>query len=191
MCNQDKIAFLNMQYADHRAVHMKLRQLSWAVLLAAMVAPAAVAAADAEAYLARVTYVTDGDTLWVQPGDGSVTRKLRMQGIDAPEICQAGGDASRAALRALVMGQQVQVRVRYQDDYGRGLAQIQLGSQDVAALLVSAGHAWSYRWRSKPGSYAAEEARARQARVGLFAADQPESPRSFRKRHGPCDRAKP
>lgn len=144
-----------------------------------------------EVYLARVTYVTDGDTLWVQPEDGSPTRKLRLQGIDAPEICQAGGDVARTALRALVLAQRVQVRVRYHDDYGRGLAQIQLGSQDVAAALVRAGHAWSYRWRSKPGPYAAEESMARQARRGLFAAAQPELPQTFRKRHGACERAKP
>lgn len=147
--------------------------------------------AAAEVYTARVTYVTDGDTLWVQPDDGSATRKLRLQGIDAPEICQAGGDAARAALTALVLAQRVQVRVRARDDYGRGLARIQLGSNDVAATLVRAGHAWSYRWRGKPGPYAAEEALARQARLGLFATGQPELPGNFRKRHGPCDRAKP
>lgn len=141
--------------------------------------------------MARVTYVTDGDTLWVQPEDGSATRKLRLQGIDAPEICQAGGDSARAALREMVLTQRVQVRVRARDDYGRGLAQIQLGSKDVAALLVSAGHAWSYRWRNSPGSYAAQEAVARQAKLGLFAVGQPELPRDFRKRHGPCDRVKP
>ena len=177
------------QYANNIAPRIRLRQWLWVVFFASTAV--SVAAAEVEVYMARVTYVTDGDTLWVQPGDGSATRKLRMQGIDAPEICQAGGNASRTALRVLVMGQRVQVRVRYHDDYGRGLAQIQLGSQDVAALLVSAGHAWSYRWRSKPGPYAAEEARARQARLGLFAADQPELPRTFRKRHGPCDRVKP
>ena len=141
--------------------------------------------------MARVTYVTDGDTLWVQPEDGSSTRKLRLQGIDAPEICQTGGATARAALAALVMSQRVQVRVRARDDYGRGLAQIQLGSNDVAATLVRGGHAWSYRWRNTPGPYAVEENLARHAGAGLFATGQPEPPRSFRKRHGPCDRAKP
>lgn len=150
-----------------------------------------VAAAQAEVYLAKVTHVTDGDTVWVQPEDGSGARKLRLQGIDAPEICQAGGDAARTALRELVLAQRVQIRVRYHDDYGRGLAQVQLGSRDVAATMVRAGHAWSYRWRSKPGPYAAEEALARQQRLGLFATAQPELPRNFRKRHGPCDLVKP
>jgi endonuclease YncB( thermonuclease family) len=175
------------QYANNLATQMKLRQLMWVVFFVALEAPVTAA----EVYLARVTYVTDGDTVWVQPEDGSATRKLRLQGIDAPEICQAGGNDARAALRALVLAQQVQVRVRYHDDFGRGLAQIQLGSKDLAATLVSTGHAWSYRWRSKPGPYAAEEALARQARIGLFAAAQPESPRAFRKRHGPCAWARP
>lgn len=164
--------------------------LSWGVFYAAMTTLVA-AATEPEVYMARVTYVTDGDTLWVRPEDGSATRKLRLQGIDAPEICQTGGSASRAALGALVLAQRVQVRVRARDDYGRGLAQVQLGSKDVSATLVRAGHAWSYRWRSKRGPYAAEEALARQDRSGLFATGEPELPRNFRKRHGPCDRAKP
>lgn len=166
---------------------MTLRYLPWLVLLFMGTTPVAAT----EVFMARVTYVTDGDTLWVQPEDGSATRKLRLQGIDAPEICQTGGDTARQALRALVLAQRVQVRVRARDDYGRGLAQIQLGSKDVAATLVRAGHAWSYRWRNSPGPYAAQEALARQARLGLFAVSQPELPRDFRKRHGPCNQAKP
>lgn len=166
---------------------MTLRNLSCLALFFVVTA----AAAAPEVYTARVTHVTDGDTLWVQPEDGSARRKLRLQGIDAPEICQPGGESARDALRGLVLAQRVQVQVRASDDYGRGLAKIQLGSKDVAASLVRAGHAWSYRWRKSPGPYAAQEAAARQAKLGLFAAGKPELPRDFRKRHGPCDWAKP
>jgi micrococcal nuclease len=56
--------------------------------------------------------------------------------------------------------------------------------------MVSAGQAWSYRWRRDLGPYAAEEAVARQSRLGLFAVSQPELPRDFRKRHGSCYVAK-
>ncbi len=166
---------------------MTVRNWSSLFFLVLLTAPLAAA----EIYMARVTYVTDGDTVWVRPEDGSATRKLRLQGIDAPEICQPGGADARAALRTLVLARRVQVRVRARDDYGRGLAQVRFGSNDVAAMLVRGGHAWPYRWRSKPGQYAAEEAHARQARLGLFAADQPELPDAFRKRHGPCDKVKP
>lgn len=136
---------------------------------------------------ATVTHVSDGDTLWVRPDAGGAPRKLRIDGIDAPEICQAGGEAARAALLQLVLHRRVAVSVRRHDDYGRALARLQLDDEsDLGARLVRAGHAWSYRWRAHPGPYAAEEAMARQSRQGLFAADQPELPRDFRKRHGSC-----
>jgi endonuclease YncB( thermonuclease family) len=45
----------------------------------------------AKVYLAQVTRVLDGDTVWVKPKGNLAPRKLRLQGLDAPEICQAGG----------------------------------------------------------------------------------------------------
>ena len=133
-----------------------------------------------------VSYVTDGDTLWVRPRTGEAARKLRLDGIDAPEICQTGGAVARAALQQMVLHQQVVVTIRRNDNYGRGLARIEFAGGDVGAQLVRAGQAWSYRWRRDPGPYAAEEAAARQAHRGLFGDDQPELPRDFRQRHGSC-----
>jgi len=133
-----------------------------------------------------VSYVTDGDTLWVQPDTGGSPRKLRIDGIDAPEICQTGGEVSRVVLAQRALHQRVAVTVRRNDIYGRGLARIQLDGNDLGAQMVRAGQAWSYRWHRKPGPYAAEEAAAWQSRQGLFAAGRPELPRDFRKRHGPC-----
>jgi len=140
----------------------------------------------AETFTARMTTVPDGDTLWVQPEGNSPARKLRLLGIDAPEICQAGGQASRAALIQLVGHAPLQVDVRHYDDYGRGLARIRVNGKDVGAAMVLAGEAWSYRWRRSPGLYASEEAAARNARKGLFSAASPELPRNFRQRHGSC-----
>jgi micrococcal nuclease len=138
-------------------------------------------------YRARVTRVHDGDTVWVKPQDGGRYRKLRLEGLDAPEICQDGGVASRDALAALVLEQIVTVSERAYDDYGRALAHISLAGDDVGGWLVSQGHAWSYRWRNSLGPYEIEESRARSQRKGLFADPQAEIPRSFRKRHGPCE----
>jgi len=142
--------------------------------------------AGAEVFLARATAVPDGDTLWVQPQAGGAPRKLRLQGIDAPEICQHGGVASRDALRSLVDQALLRVDVRYQDDYGRGLARIQVDGKDVGARLVADGQAWSSRWRRSPGPYAAQEAAARAGGLGVFSQPQPELPRNFRRRNGSC-----
>lgn len=137
-------------------------------------------------YLAKVTRVFDGDTLWVRPLSGGRYRKLRLDGIDAPEICQAGGVASRDALAALVSAQAVRVEVRRYDDYGRALVRVSVAGEDVSARLVSGGHAWSYRWRRSLGPYAEQEEMAREQRKGLFSEPDPELPRDFRRRHGPC-----
>jgi endonuclease YncB( thermonuclease family) len=142
--------------------------------------------AHAEVYFAQVTRVSDGDTLWVKPEGDAAPRKLRLQGLDAPEICQAGGLAARDTLAGLVMNARVSVSVKYQDDYGRGLARISVNGQDVGARLVASGHAWSSRWHSSQGPYAEQEAKARALRLGLFAQDRPELPRDFRKRFGSC-----
>lgn len=141
---------------------------------------------SAETFSGAVTRVSDGDTLWVKPADGRAPRKLRLQGLDAPEICQAGGVASRNALSRLVADKTVFVTVKYQDDYGRGLARIWVGERDVAALMVQSGQAWSSRWRRSPGPYAAQESQAWAARSGLFSDSSAELPRDFRKRVGSC-----
>lgn len=139
-----------------------------------------------DAYEARVTRVFDGDTLWVQPLPNGRYRKLRLDGVDAPEICQPGGEASRDALAARVLQQVVTVRERSRDDYGRALARLQHAGDDVGALLVLQGHAWSYRWRRSQGPYAQQEQQARALNKGLFGDAAAEVPRDFRKRHGPC-----
>ena len=142
-----------------------------------------------ETFVGQVSYVTDGDTLWVKPDSGGAARKLRLLGVDAPEICQSGGPAARDLLAQLALQRRVTVKVSYYDRYGRGLATVALDGQDLGASMVRAGQAWSYGWRGRPGLYAAEETLARESRSGVFAAAHPESPRAFRKRHGSCHAA--
>ncbi len=141
--------------------------------------------------LARVTHVTDGDTLWVQPESGGTTLKLRLEGIDAPEICQFGGEVSRAALGALTLNRRLEIKIRSHDDYGRGLARLTDQGQDIGAKMVRAGQAWSYRWRNSLGPYALEEQAARMEKLGLFSQTGAQLPREFRQQHGTCFPRKP
>jgi micrococcal nuclease len=139
-----------------------------------------------EAYEARVTRVPDGDTLWVKPVAGGTFRKLRLDGVDAPEICQDGGTAAQEALARRLQEQTVTVTERRRDDYGRALVRLNHQGEDVAGWLVREGWAWSHRWRHSEGPFAMEEAQARKDRKGVFGAPDAEHPRDFRKRHGPC-----
>lgn len=143
------------------------------------------AAGGGQPWLGRVTQVTDGDTVRVQPARGGPVRTIRLDGIDAPEICQAHGPIARDRLAERVGGRPVRVLPRRRDDYGRLLARVEVQGQDVGRWMVREGHAWSYRYRAQAGPYAAIEARARAQRSGLWQG-RPERPRAFRQRHGPC-----
>ena len=156
------------------------------LLLAVMLALGLAAGAQARTFRATVTHVTDGDTIWVRPARGGPPLAVRIQGIDAPEICQVAGEAARDALARRVLRRQVKVVTRAQDDYDRAIAKVTLDGADVAAWLVERGHAWSDRFRTNTGPYTDEEKQARRARRGLWKADGPEEPREFRQRHGSC-----
>jgi endonuclease YncB( thermonuclease family) len=134
-----------------------------------------------------VIAVSDGDTLWVAP-DGVRRKplKVRLAGIDAPERCQADGEAARAALAAHVLQRRVEVQVRARDEFGRLVARVVADGEDVNAWIVARGHAWSPGWKHRPGPYAREEKEARAARRGLFAEADAIEPRRFRRTHGTC-----
>ncbi len=140
----------------------------------------------APAWVGRVVYVVDGDTLHVRALADGALHKIRLVGMDAPEICQAGGEAARLALQGRVLQRSVSVTGQGVDDYGRDLATIYLSQEDVGRWMVQRGHAWSYRYRRDPGPYAQEEGHARLLGRGLFAALSPEYPRDFRQRFGHC-----
>lgn len=141
------------------------------------------------AWGASVARVTDGDTLWVRPATGGKPVKIRIDGIDAPEICQAHGQAARAALAKRLHGRKMALDTRREDDYGRTVAALHVDGEDIAGWMVSQGHAWSYRFGRDGGRYAVQEARARAAARGLFADRAALAPRLFRKRYGPCHSA--
>ena len=142
--------------------------------------------ARADDFAGIVTHVTDGDTLWVRPLAGGTARQVRLEGIDAPEICQPYGDRSRAALQSRALHQRVQVTSRARDQYQRTLGRVSSRGQDIGQWMVSRGHAWSYRFRGDAGPYSRQEAQARRARLGLWSGPSPVQPRDFRKRHGSC-----
>lgn len=134
-----------------------------------------------------VTRVSDGDSVWVRPHNGGKRQVIRLLGLDAPEICQTHGQQARAALAQRVLHQPVTVRVVGRDKYRRVLARLGTPAQpDVGAWMVAQGHAWSWRERAHAGPYAAQQAKARGARRGLWALPAAQEPRAFRREHGPC-----
>jgi len=158
----------------------------WALVWGAWFVLGTAQAARVVVYDARVERVTDGDSLWVKPLKGGKAHVLRLQGVDAPELCQPHGVTARDVLRRRLVGQVVRVQAKSRDTYGRRLAQVEHQGDDVGGWLVRQGHAWSYRWRQDPGPYLVQETWARLNRAGLHARPRAERPGDFRRRHGPC-----
>jgi endonuclease YncB( thermonuclease family) len=135
-----------------------------------------------QSFSAIVKHVTDGDTVWVSTGGGQQAIDVRIQGIDAPEICQDYGRVAAGALLQHLQHKTVSVTGRARDKYGRVVAKLSLNGQDVGAWLVENGHAWSYHNRRSLGPYGYQENAARQAGRGLWASGYPVEPKLFRKR---------
>src|SRR5437867_4511695 len=100
------------------ALPLMVRRFS--AICAMLVATAAPAFADLRLIEGTITRVSDGDTVWLQPDDRArAPIRLRLQGIDAPERCQAWGERSRAALAERVLRRRVAVSTGRNVDDGR------------------------------------------------------------------------
>ena len=94
-----------------------------------------------------VTHVVDGDTVDVSLGDGRAER-VRLIGIDTPEVGQCGfARASRYARavalgrRAVLVGDPTQAT---RDRYGRLLAYVWVGGRDLGYQQLARGFARVY-----------------------------------------------
>lgn len=129
-----------------------------------------------------VSHVHDGDTLRADcPGQKKTTR-VRIRQIDAPELDQKYGIASRDFLRNLCpKNEAVKLYVTSKDQYGRLLADAECNGQDVGITMVGAGAAWVYeRYADDPALVAAQN-RARQSRSGLWRHNDAVAPWQFRR----------
>jgi endonuclease YncB( thermonuclease family) len=128
-----------------------------------------------------VEMVADGDGLMVVDKAGRQTR-VRLSGIDAPERDQKYGLQARAALSKIVFQQHVAVRWRARDDGGRTLGHVFLGDRWVNKEMAAQGWAWSLADDMYSEPLALAESQARQAKLGIWQDDDPESPSHFRSR---------
>ncbi len=148
-------------------------------------AGSAPAAADAGPAQGRVVRVIDGDTIEVL-GSGNRRERVRLAGIDAPERAQPYSRHSRDALAALVAGRSVRIDGRKSDRWGRRVGNVFVDDRDVGLAMVQAGLAWHFaRFAHEQApdaalAYAQAQQLAREARIGLWAEDDPVPPWLFR-----------
>lgn len=134
----------------------------------------------------QVVRVSDGDTFTLQQDDGT-EYVIRIACIDAPERQQRYGKDARAILKNMIEQSQVTVQDIGLDNYGRTLGFTFLASQDVGLAMIEQGLAWHYTIKSTPKNtvqyqnYAAAQARAKQARKGLWQDRNPKPPALWRR----------
>ncbi|QRM34842.1 thermonuclease family protein [Microvirga sp. VF16] len=96
--------------------------------------------------------VIDGDTVWILGPDRSVSEKIRLQNVNAPELRRPRSrrELNKAVAATEFLRDRVErarsatIRRRGKDRYGRTLARIAIDGSDLGHLLVRAGHA--KRW---------------------------------------------
>ena len=95
---------------------------------------------------ARVRYVIDGDTFELF---GNYPR-IRLFGVDAPEMKSRGGSVARAQLAKLIQGRSLDCQIITHDKYGRIVARCTLpGGADIGKLMIESGFATEYCRYSK------------------------------------------
>lgn len=129
----------------------------------------------------RVVGVHDGDSITLLT-DSRQQIKVRLDGIDAPELRQAFGQKSKVTLSGLVMSRQVTIEDKGEDRYKRTLAVVKVNDLNVNLEMVRLGYAWHYLKYSKNQGLAAAEREAREAKRGLWADDSPVPPWDWRRR---------
>lgn len=120
----------------------------------------------------KVITVIDGDTFMAVSQQGK-RYKLRLYGCDCPEVGQRYAHEASQAVKDLVGGKWVKVRLRGRDRYRRHLASVRTpGGADLCKELLKQGLAFPL-----PGkfSWAAAGARLRRKGVwsGFFNASKP------------------
>ncbi len=134
-------------------------------------------------FTGRVIDVHDGDTVTVLMPDGTSKCKIRLYGIDAPELAQAGGPESRDHLAALIGESEVLVSVVSRDNYGRSVCRIFVDGLDVNKAMVLDGWAWHYQaYARKEKDLEAAQSMARERGRGLWASPSPVPPWEYRKK---------
>jgi len=133
-------------------------------------------------FVGKVVGVTDGDTISVMRDGRSV--RVRLEGIDCPESGQDFGQRAKQFTSDKTFGKNATIDVRDTDRYGRLVARVHVGGEDISLSLVQVGLAWHYARYSSDPTLARAETAARSAKLGLWSHLNPIPPWEFRSQVG-------
>ena len=126
----------------------------------------------------KIIKIYDGDTITALTSQKEKI-KIRLYGIDAPELKQPFGKASKRHLIDLISNKSLNINEKGKDKYGRTLAILYNGDQDINAQMVIDGYAWAYDKFSK--DYVAFQKNAQSLKKGLWIDNYVVRPSDFRK----------
>ena len=133
--------------------------------------PLVASAAMGQTLFGKVTRVVDGDTVAFKVHKGPV-EKVRLADIDTPERDQPWRTEATAALRKWSMSKSARIEVVDTDRYGRLVATLWVGDENINRRLVKEGHAWVYRKYLRDTSLIKLEASAKLTKTGLWSSPQ-------------------
>jgi endonuclease YncB( thermonuclease family) len=133
-------------------------------------------------FIARIFGVHDGDSLRINT-EGGRSMRVRLYGVDCPEIGQPYGIKARALTRQLAYGRFLILEPKGKDRYGRIIAKVYLLTRKMLSQeIVKAGACWWYQKYAPDDEVLAElEGEARAAKRGLWANPNPIPPWDWRK----------
>ncbi len=134
---------------------------------------------NALAEAGRVVGVHDGDSITVL-ASGNEQLKVRLEGIDAPELKQPFSQSAKKVLSSLVFGKDVNFERLKKDRYGRTIAVVFVGQINVNLELVKQGFAWRYDAYSQDPVLLDAQNSAKAAKRGLWADQSPVPPWEWR-----------
>jgi endonuclease YncB( thermonuclease family) len=137
----------------------------------------ALPALAAESFEGKVTDVSDGDTLVI--GNAGRVRVVQLAGVDAPELTQDFGAASRDFVKEMTKGKKVSVEILESKSKHSLVARVSVDGKDLAAALVEAGLAWSEE--NAAADLQSAQQKAKSGGQGLWASANPTPPWEFRK----------
>ncbi|VAH37744.1 unnamed protein product [Triticum turgidum subsp. durum] len=116
--------------------------------------------------------------------------KIRMKGIDAPELDMEYGMESKDELVRLIGGKRVSILVYGPDKYGRSLGDIYCDGVFIQEQMLKGGFAWHYKMCDKRPEFAKWQREAKKARRGLWSLDKPQKPWIWRRDNPRIDNKK-
>jgi len=134
-----------------------------------------------ETFFGEVSFVPDGDTIHLKKNFKKF--KIRLYGIDCPEIKQLGGVSAKRRVKELIFKKKVKVESKGYDRYGRVIGKVFIeGKIDLGLVLVTEGFCWWYKKYAKNNlSLSKAELNARKKKIGVWGHNDPLPPWEWRK----------